>query len=239
MNLDRCEHRPCDRAGQAVALMAVTLSWCVLLPAAIAESSDPTANHPEPLRIKPVPGWTLVPTSVRTSPDGQHVAYRLTKNEVDPDLPVKQRIVWDGQPHRIFDDIVGPTFSPDSQRLVYFADTVYGWRLFVDGKEQPCLEPRSEPVFTPDSKHVVYWAGRGDGVCLVLDGRRQADYDAAEFRTLAFSPDSRHVAYLARRKSQWLLVVDGHEYPLADKHIRQISFSADSQQVYIKFGQVR
>lgn len=179
--------------------------------------------------IERVFGWTLLKQSIVLSPDGKHVAYRLSENDGN-----MQCVGQDGRVGRRCYEVYGPTFSPDSKRLAYFGETHHGWRLIVDGEPGPCHVPVSAPIFTPDSKRIAYWSRRGKRLFLVLEGKAQRTYDAVQLQSLTFSSDGEHYAYIARRGRQWLLVVDGHEQPIEGPYVDRLMFSADGITIFFR-----
>ena len=219
--------RTLARGSVAAGLALLTFATCPSVSANAESLQDQTAVESRSPRIVRKPGWTLLKNSVVRSPDGNHIAYRLSKNFSDT-----QVVVHEDEAGSAGYDILGPTFSPDSKRLAYFVRTFRGWRLFVDNKLQPdLLNPVSAPIFTPDSQHIAYWSRKGKQLFLVLDNNAQAAYDRVIRDSLVFSPDSKHVAYLAYWHPQWVLVIDSRVIPIDSGHIGALRFSEDSSRI--------
>ena len=225
-------HRRARRGGLVIGGLAVLALTGLVSAPAIGESPSPQAlDKPLPPVIVRKPGWTLLVKSVVQSPDNKHLAYRMARN-----FNERQMVVYDGVEGASGDDVLGPTFSPDSNRFAYFLRTNQGWQLFVDGRLHPeMLNPISAPMFSPDSQHIAYWARKGQRFFLVFDGVAQKTYYRVHRPSLVFSPDSKHVAYFAYRYPQWVLVIDGSEFPVDAHRFGRLRFSADSSRVLFDY----
>ncbi len=123
----------------------------------------------------------------------------------------------DGQMQRGWSAVRGPVFTPDSASYAYFGEDSNGWKLVLNGGEQPLeIAPDSPPIFLPDARTVAYWARHVTRSNLVVDGVPHPKFDRVVRDSLAFSDDARHAAYIAQVNSYWVLVVDG-QVMLADR----------------------
>ncbi len=111
--------------------------------------------------------------------------------------------------------------SPDGTRLAYVLDTGRGYRVVLDGKEQPAFTfifPKTLK-FSPDGKRFAYTVGlnanRKPPTAVVIDGKQGPVFDqirpSEDGSNTYFSPDGKRVAYVAERRGQSIAVVDGVE----------------------------
>ena len=104
------------------------------------------------------------------------------------------------------------TFSPDSRRFGYFAESQTDTNLVVlDGKEIAVTDRLLQDSlrFSPDGRRVVYSYGLPPKSRVVLDGQEGPAFDGLS--DCFFSPDSQRFAYFAKRGKQWMVVLDGKE----------------------------
>ena len=177
------------------------------------------------------------------SPDGRRVAYGAEDRQgVPPGRPAeRQWVVLDGEagpPFRGLSSAPGALlFSPDSQRLAYWALGDDGARLVVDGVAGPAYKDIGQPVFSPDSIRLAHPVVLPGGMAAVVDGQQGPTFD--QVGPIVFSPDSRRVGYFARRGKAMVPVVDGSPGPdFADMYgLGSPVFSPDSLHVAF-LGQV-
>ncbi|HUR17056.1 MAG TPA: hypothetical protein VMZ33_07205 [Candidatus Limnocylindrales bacterium] len=189
---------------------------------AFAEQS-PTTDGQYKVRVlvDDVPGpWSMGMRNaggvMQFSPDSRRFAYLRT------DGRGKCQWVVDGREQQLFSESreisltsirlrnigvleqpVRATFSPDSQRFVYFAD--------VSGKGVAFVEDDSigqrflglqYPVFSPDSRHLAYVAKMFDkNLALIVDDRVVGKWEAIQAGLPVFSADSAHVALSILRQT--------------------------------------
>jgi hypothetical protein len=178
----------------------------------------------------------LVTRGLLFSPDGNHLAYKasleevLTANHVSLSVIVRDGV--DSQPYQAI--LQGTwVFSPDSQHLAFVGKR--GGKCFVilDGQESPPHdEVESDTVmFTPDSQRLVYRARRGENWFLVVGGKELMRDKDGDPRRAAFSPNTQRMALLVKRDSSdhWLL--DGKLGPPFDG-VTALLFSPDSQRTF-------
>ncbi len=162
---------------------------------------------------------TMRPETATVSPDGRRVAYETRAGK---------SVVLDGREGKAYAEAVFQlTFSPDSSRLAYQAQTGaprYSRVLVVDGKDgKHYRKIYAGPIFSPDSKHLAYVAEpyqeAAYGWVVVHDGKDGEVYtevevhgrEAAELAIPVFSPNSErlaHVAYVIGPLKA-IVVVDG------------------------------
>ncbi len=157
------------------------------------------------------------------SPDSKRVACQVEDGH-------QQVIWWTGSRWVATPTRAAPSFSPDSQHIIYPAKRNDKWVLVKDGVEGPEydeIETISEH-FSNDSQRVSYVGKRGDKWVGVVDGLATPEYD--RFYRINFSPDSKRTCYAGHRGDKQFPVVDGVEGKEYDE-IEHISFSPDSKRV--------
>src|SRR5437868_3203007 len=90
-------------------------------------------------------------SSLVGSPDARHVAY-VEK------VAAGQRVVVDRQPGKIYSKIVEGflTFSPNSQRTAYLAETGQAKVGVIDSSESHPYQRTGPVVFSPDSRRTAF-----------------------------------------------------------------------------------
>jgi len=169
---------------------------------------------------------TWIEDSFTVSPDLRKIAFIDTVGD-------KFSVVLNGVEGKQYDQIHNLTFSPDSQRLAYFAmnesEALY---LVLDGIEEAHINESQlnlgEMVFSPDSQRVAYSAQVGEEGFIVVDGEIGKKYDVVDWPT--FSPDSKHVVYPAQVGDKWTMVQDEVAGELYDDVLSPV-FSPDSQRL--------
>ncbi|MDO8588775.1 MAG: hypothetical protein Q7T82_17230 [Armatimonadota bacterium] len=157
------------------------------------------------------------------SRDGKHAAYSQRKGK-------KWLVVVDGQPGPEYDAVGFLTFSPDGERMAYYAnDEVRGGMVVVDGQEHAS---ETNAQFSPDGKYATYNVKTGGKGYTVLDGQTGPEYDGIVQGSCIFSRDGRRVAYAATKGDKSVVVVDGHPGPEYDAIWRgSLVFSPDGGHV--------
>jgi hypothetical protein len=128
-----------------------------------------------------------------------------------------ERVVIDGTPGPVYDQIDRPVWSADGRRLGHAARRGDVWLAVVDGRELPGGSRVTAPVFSPDGRRVAYLARRGSAWFVVVDGRDHR-FDLVLEDTLAFSRDSRSWSVIAgdlARKRLFFAVDGARRVPLA------------------------
>ena len=153
------------------------------------------------------------------STDGKHVAYVGTRGD-------KRMAVLDGKeqkpyPYIAFTGSVEPGresetvakalfFSPDGNRLVYFAGTPDRWRLVEGKSEGEEFHSGGAPVFSPDSHNLAFRANRDERPFIVVNGAAQALEGKALNVGLEYSPDGKRLAHIVvAANGRMRMVVDG------------------------------
>ena len=153
------------------------------------------------------------------SPDGKWVVYRMQGSLGSGTNLYSRPIDGSGKPIRLNrsgnTDRTQISISPDSQRVVYYAQTDDATTLYstsIDGTQPPVnLNGSSENAhfaysyackISPDSKHVVFYSCKTRAIhSRAIDGHGEPVRISgqADFR-FAVSPDGRHVVYLESKE---------------------------------------
>ncbi len=137
----------------------------------------------------------------------------------------KKQVYVDGEAGPTYESVWGPTFSPDSARLVYAAEIGTNWFMVADGKVGAEIKLNCyQPCFSSDGKRLAYVAGRGPQWWVVVDGQPGAkhtgiraprrrisfgeEYEVPAVTYPRFSPDGRQVAFGARVGEEWVVELD-------------------------------
>lgn len=169
-----------------------------------------------------VAAYGQMPETLRFSPDGKRMYFRLRKEEGG-----KEGLVVDGRAY-LYDEVLDAEFGPDGRRFVFKAQRGRGWVMVVDGVESELYEPDGEKgevgwsrdgrlAFSKDGGRVAYVGRKAGKEFVVVEGQAGARYDRVA--NLGFTPDGRHVVYTAHRGGKSLIVVDGAESPAYDAFI--------------------
>jgi hypothetical protein len=141
------------------------------------------------------------PGLVTFSEDGRHLAFTEWVGRNGP-----WRVVCDGVPGPLFDEVGIPRLIGAGPRLVYTARTGNCQRVVVDGVPGPCFEQVGVPAATPDGRHVAYVAAEpGPRAWAIVDGQRGPTFEAILSACPAFGPDGG-LQYFAVSRSELLLV---------------------------------
>ncbi|HCU36323.1 MAG TPA: hypothetical protein DGT21_13010 [Armatimonadetes bacterium] len=154
-------------------------------------------------------------STIRFSTDGTRVAYSASRAG-------QWFTVVDGVEGPPYAHVTGGRFSPDAQRLAYWA-ALEGpaWVVVTDGRASQTWDgARITPVFSPDGLHIAYGAHRGKLRQDQYRARIVVDDEVGPACQMVsdpvFSPDSSHVAYAAFADGQSWMVFDGEAGPRYD-----------------------
>lgn len=218
-------------SGSAPGVVCWALAGAVLFSGTanlLAQDPGPEAStqtvKDAPIRFVIIPGWGLKKKTVTRSPDLQHHAYCLSKDNGRMAI-----LIHDGQEVVKSWNVDSLVFSPDSSRLAAFAHRSDSWRLVLDGETTSCPRPIGLPMFSPDSKRVAYWSRDIKRFFLVVDGQIQREYDAVRRDSLTFTPDSSQPAYLARQGDRWYIVTGETEHPIEGDPVGTLVFDEQAQ----------
>jgi len=171
--------------------------------------------------------------------DGLRVAFPAHSGEVhtmplrvrgewqDIQFSTKKRLIVDGVPGPVFDDVRTVVFSPDGSRMAYRAKRGEKWCAVLDGKVGPEYDVVGEAIFSPDSRRVAYAVEEGGKWHAVVDDQVGPAYD--EVSEPVFSPDGKRVAYQAEADGKWMAIVDGIPQAPFDELLRRLKFSPDGK----------
>ena len=149
--------------------------------------------------------------SLAFSPDSKHYVFAARRGE-------HWMVVFNGQEGEAYLQVGRPVFSPDSQRLAYWALKSSGmWVVVVDGQEdaRTHVQQHADLKFSPDSKRLGVIGNRNGRWQAIIDGQADTGHDALGQGSLVFSPDSAHVAYAVQDNNQWRVQIDGE--PIAER----------------------
>lgn len=121
------------------------------------------------------------------------------------------------------------TFSEDSQRFAYAAETDEGWVVITDGEHSRSWTGIGEVLFGP-KQQLVYVASDLDGWYVVVDGVPSVSFEAVMRGSLTFSPDGNHLAFVVAEGNQFRVVIDGKKGFLYET-IASLRFSPDSEHI--------
>jgi hypothetical protein len=146
------------------------------------------------------PGSVVAP---RLSADGTRVAWAQK--------PPEARVVVDGVPGPVFEEVTPPTFAPQGARWWYLGVRKGKPVIVVDGKEDPPVLdlPQPGPVWSPDGSRLGYVAIKEGGWRAVIDGQDGPTFKRMGHGSLRFSPDGKRHAYWAAKGPKPFWVVDG------------------------------
>jgi hypothetical protein len=140
---------------------------------------------------------------VLVSENGKGIAY------VAEPSSFRNVVVHNGKVSKEYDDFEDGTLaiSPDGKHCGYVIEVRKGYRVVLDGKEQPIYEKVAAPGWSPDSSRVAYLALKGGKVMSVVDGKEGKPYDNRGFPV--FSPDSKTAAFWAQIGEKGFVVLNG------------------------------
>lgn len=170
--------------------------------------------------------WQLLPETIRASPDGEQMTYRVVRNNLVA-LVVDQ---FRGPACR---DLIGPTFSDDGRRLAYlgFSQGRKSWTLFDGHRPHPTKRGLAPPKFGPRGRSLAFLASNGVGRQVIIDRRQSTAYEAVDWDRFTFSPDGEHHAYPVIDAGRWHVIHDGAASPAFDRILGQLAFNADSSRL--------
>lgn len=106
-----------------------------------------------------------------------------------------ERLVVDGTPGAVYDEVRTPVWSRDG-RIAYAARRARTWWFVLDGQEIASGTWISDPVFSRDGQRVAYVKREGKASFVVVDGRDHR-FDLVFEDTLTFAADGRRWAVVA------------------------------------------
>jgi dipeptidyl aminopeptidase/acylaminoacyl peptidase len=145
------------------------------------------------------------------SPDGNRYAILCQRSSPQPEM----FLIVDGKKELSYQNIINakayaPSFSPDSTKLAYLAQSATGTFLVINSEESDPLQ--SAPVFTWSSTGSRYaWGGMTSAQKRVfyIDGKSIAVPPRGDPSFFQFSPDNQHTSWAYGNPSGLTLVVDG------------------------------
>lgn len=150
-------------------------------------------------------------TGYRFSRDGKRLAFAAM------DGKKKWRLIVDGEPQPLHDNVGEALFSADGKRLASVVEDEGRWRVVLDGKPQEPWEAIGEGTlaFSPDGTRLAYGAKRDGKWLVVASGKPGHAHDGLS--DILFSPDSRRLAYVARVVDSEMVVLDGRPERVFDR----------------------
>ena len=188
-------------------------------PTAIAESATPTTAPPPPTDTvapptvapptevpptPPPPTATAPPPTV--APTAQPVPHRailaFTVTETFREHYRVEVINTDGSGHRVLSDMASePAFSPDGQRVIFYAWPGGLEAMRLDGSERSRIAHDTEaafPAWSPDGKYIAFhsWRGRaGHFNIYIMRADGSEERMLVDGEQAAWSPDSSRLVY--------------------------------------------
>lgn len=193
-------------------LITSLLSLALLSPAL---QQSPTCDF-EPAHIGDVPEGFIALEVITWSPNGKRVAYVAHKDgETFP--------IIDNEPFRSFLFLEKPSFSSDSEHVVFRAGERINpkkerWWPFVDGKLGKKHDWIGKPHFRPESDQLVYWTQPGAKIqnggaynqgkqVLVWGKKKGKKWDAAaSLAKIFFSDDGKVGLTTAQKGGKWQVI---------------------------------
>jgi len=169
-----------------------------------------------------------VQDSVIPSPDSKCVAY-IVKDHPGYHVEI------DRTPDKVYEEIGGLTFRPDSTGIAYAGMRKTKWFCICNNEEIGPYDNigKTSPVSSPDSKKIAYTALNGGDWFAMLDGKKiGGPYEGFAPGGIIFSPDSKKIAYSVKKGNKWVVIIDGEEYLSFYSLIeRSLIFSPDSKKI--------
>lgn len=136
-----------------------------------------------------------------TSPDGQKIAYAISKGS-------GWAVVVNGQVGEAYDSLSAVSFSPDSEHFAYTAKKNNQEIIVVDHQAGPSFDWTFEPkTFTPDSRFFIYKAKKDGKDIMMVNNWASRPYD--EIYKANVSPDGSQLFLFARQdKELWRISID-------------------------------
>ena len=120
-----------------------------------------------------------------------------------------ESLVIDREETQAYDQIFGPSFTPDGRHHAFIGERDGTYGAIIDGQEiATYAHAPGAPLFSPDGKHLAYVAGRDREVFVVLDGIEGTHFDHIAPSTLAFTPNSEHLVHVAANGDRRFIVID-------------------------------
>jgi len=176
----------------------------------------------------PESGLLLLSNSLRFSPNGKTLAYK-----VESYTPMREgRVVTiSGTGSQIYPDTYDFSFSPDGTRFASVAKAANKYYIVANGefgKRYSVIS--STPIFSPDNGKVTYVAEEEGASFVVTNEAESERYD--EIISLPqFCSDSKKILYVAKKGSKMFVVVNDKERRQYDEIIDFPRFSPNCKKV--------
>lgn len=122
----------------------------------------------------------------------------------------RQRVVHNGRPGQLYDNISRLEVSPDGSRVSYRRNTAGKEQLITDGVPRNLYDNVRDQVYSPDSRHLAYLGQIGKTMQIVLD-ERVIQEGREYYYGLQFSRDSNKFVFTIRAEGSQparLVIVD-------------------------------
>jgi hypothetical protein len=201
----------------------------------------PPRKQPTVLTVdgKVVPGAEDV--SVRGtwfSPDGKRYAVLCQRSSPQQET----FMIVDGKKELSYQNIFNtkpytPSFSPDSTKLAYLAQSASGTFLVMDGEESDALQSATFPTWSSTGSRYA-WNGltTASKQVFYIDGKSTPLPPNTSPNYFQFSPDGAHTSWSYGRSSTQTLVVDGSPVDDVDGQTFLGAPAIDGQDAIIKFS---
>ena len=159
------------------------------------------------------------------SPDSAHYTYKARIEKTA--AMEKWRVIKDGDPEVVYDQIFDIIFSFDSEHLAYAAIKNKKMVFTIDGKETIEGDRVGLPVFSLDSQSLAYAFSKKQKWFIVVNDQKSASFD--QLYKFQFSQDSQRYSFIAKDDEKWFCVVDDKKGPEFMTAIDVFKFSPDSR----------
>ena len=171
--------------------------------------APPTATEPPPTDT-PVPPTPVPPTATESPPTvaptpqtaPQRAILAFTVTETFREHYRVEVINTDGSGHRVLSDMASePAFSPDGQRVIFYAWPGGLEAMRLDGSERSRIAHDTEaafPAWSPDGKYIAFhsWRGRaGHFNIYIMRADGSEERMLVDGEQAAWSPDSNRLVY--------------------------------------------
>ena len=161
--------------------------------------------------------------SCDVSPDGKHVAYKITGAG-------GMRAVIDGQKGPVCNHVLGPWFDDATGVLVYRENDGKKGAFHIGETVHSGYERAHNPTFSPNGKRTAYGVRKGKSWYVVIDGKLQKQAFDSVGVDMAWSPDGTKLAYSAEKDGKQHVFVNGDPGPECIEPHRLI-FTPDGEKV--------
>nr|MDA8403604.1 hypothetical protein [Desulfobacteraceae bacterium] len=171
-------------------------------------------------------GYTIIPDSIKLSPDLRNVAYAAYSDNTHNIVRINNQtspVYYAVKPGT-------PIISANSKNTAYIAyknkDEVV---VVVNGKTIEGLENADPFIFSPDGSRYACRAQKNKRQFVIVDGIPGTPYTGIPIKdNFTFSYDSKRFIYVALKTNTCVAVVDGKEEPITFNFILSVQFSPDS-----------